>query len=347
MTDINCHREMDSFHASEVTLSGAQQGEMRERRDNGRVRLGTGLGVADLPLPKETHTQGSYAMRTMVQQASCDYDIDDGVYFRSEDLLDAASNPLSSLAARQRLCDALKRDKRLASEAEVKTNCVRQAYPQGYHIDVAVYRIVVTEEDGVKKVHYEHASGNAWKVSDARAVTRWFEGKVGGQLKAGEVDYSQRRRVTKLTKFFARSRVDWKKFDPSGITISKLVMDHFVEQADRDDLALRKTWKAIDETLKKSTQVVHPVRNENLAENGDVNVCHFRDRLSEALQTLEGLDAASCDRRAARKLWDDVFAVSYFLDQPDPDEPKKAAVAPMIVTSDKAARRDDGGGRYG
>src|SRR5690606_2119102 len=119
-------------------------------------------------------------------------------------------NYLTPLAARQRVCKALKQDDRLKHDAVVKTNCVRQPYPEGYHIDIPVYRITDVEDTSGDTIdQYELASGDNWVFSDARAVTRWFNNLVG-ELNAGESDGSQMRRVTKLTKRFARSRNSWK-----------------------------------------------------------------------------------------------------------------------------------------
>ena len=186
MTDINCHSEMSNFHELEVTLSKQQQDEMRNRRNAGRTRLESGLNDHKHPQPREIHSQGSYQMRTMTQDADNDYDIDDGVYFDDEDLTDNNGNPLTPLATRERVCEALKGDGRLKHEATVKRNCVRQEYPQGYHIDVPSYRIVTTEDDdGNDILYYELASGDEWVKMDARAVTRWYNGLVG-ELNAGE-----------------------------------------------------------------------------------------------------------------------------------------------------------------
>jgi len=171
--------------------------------------LKNGLDEAEEPQPEEVHSQGSYAMRTMVQDDDNDYDIDDGVYFASDDLTDESSTALTPLAARKRIYDALKWDGRLKREATVMRNCVRQTYPQGYHIDIPVYRIIkINDENGDQVDHYELASGDEWIRSDARSVTRWFNNLVG-ELNAGECDGSQMRRITKLTKKFSR-RTDWK-----------------------------------------------------------------------------------------------------------------------------------------
>lgn len=287
MTDINCHADMTGYHRDKVTLALEQQKRMRKGRDDGRDRLRKGLDTAGKPQPREVHSQGSYQMRTMVQDHDNDYDIDDGAYFRSEDLKDGDGLELSPLAARQRVCDALKWDGRFKEEAEVKNNCVRQAYAAGYHIDVPVYRIVAEKDlSGNMVDRYELASSNSWVISDARAVTKWFNDQVrelnsgqADELNSGQADGSQMRRITKLTKNFAR-RADWKAYTTSGITITKLVVDHFAANADRDDMALRQTWQQIHLALSCSTQVAHPIVEKNLAEQGDAEVTYFRGNYS-------------------------------------------------------------------
>lgn len=321
MTSIDCSKEMMGYHAGQVNLSNDDQTEMRGRRDSGRTRLRNGLTKAGHPLPEEFSSQGSYAMRTMVQDDACDYDIDDGVYFDKEDLKDADGNYLSARAARTRVRNALK-DDRLSYDAVVKTNCVRQQYPNGYHIDIPVYRAIHSKDFwGNEVVEYELASGDDWVKSDARKVTRWYNDAVGSELKAGQSDTSQLRRITKLTKKMARSRVAWKKKTTSGICISKLVVDHFVARPDRDDDALCDTWKAIKSQLAFSQRISHPVyANKNLAEEGDECVDFFRDCLGDALETLKVLDEYTCTRKKAGDAWDKVFNTDYFSVQIAKDE---------------------------
>ncbi|MCG7928779.1 MAG: hypothetical protein N0E44_01870 [Candidatus Thiodiazotropha lotti] len=349
MSHIDCHKEMAKHHANEVTLSKPDQDEMRSRRDNGRTRLKNGLTKASHPLPKEFSSQGSYAMRTMVQDDQCDYDIDDGVYFEKDDLTDSNDTHLSAYAARLRIRNALK-DERLAYDAVVKTNCVRQNYPDGYHIDIPVYRTLRTKDAwGNEIVEYELASGDEWVKSDARAVTRWYNQAIGEELQSGETDYSQMRRVTKLTKKMSRSRLAWKSKTTSGICISKLIVDNFVAVPNRDDDALRDTWKAINSVLNSSLQISHPVfTDKNLAEWDDQGVRFFRDCLADALNQLDTLDNGECTRADARKAWDTVFNTTYFSDlPPDDDDGGEKAKAPFIITANEAADRQDGGRRFG
>jgi len=312
MSDTNCHREMRGFHADSVTLSNKQQNKMRDRRDNARIRLKAGLNDDGYSLPKEFSSQGSYAMRTMVQDPDCDYDIDDGVYFDVDALKKSDNEDISPLDARKRVKSSL-RDERLTYKAVVKTNCVRQNYPEGYHIDIPVYRInQFIDSWGNNIKTFELASGDEWVESDARAVTKWFTDEVGAELKSGESDTSQLRRLTKLTKKFARSRIQWKNKTTSGICITKLIVDHFVPQKYRDDLALRKTWNEINLNLKLDSTVRHPTQSDkNLADSGDDGVAFFQDCLNNGLSNLDILED-DCSHEKACKAWDKVFNTTYF-----------------------------------
>ena len=132
------------------------------------------------------------------------------------------------------------------------------------------------------------------------------------------------RRITKLSKKMARSRKDWKVKTTSGICITKLVVDHFVFVENRDDQALRETWKRIKKSLDQSTQIKHPVlEGQNLSDTGDVETEFLCDCMSGALKKLEVLDAVDCDRQRARVAWDDVFNTTYFSDQPDESQVNK------------------------
>jgi hypothetical protein len=322
MSKNDCHKEMKGYHAAEVSLSVPDQTEMRKRRNAGRTRLKSGLADAGHPAPKEIASQGSYAMQTMIEDAECDYDIDDGVYFDKEDLKKSDGTYLTAPGSRKRVRDALK-DDRLTYDAVVKKNCVRQKYPEGYHIDIPVYRIVKGQDVfGNATEHFELASGEDWVKQDARAVTRWYKSKVGQELKSGESDNNQMRRCTRLTKRMARNRVAWKAKTTSGICLTKLLVDHMVSISGRDDDALHATWKAMKAQLDVSLRIVHPVdTSKNLAEHDDEQVKFFRDCLGEALKKLEVLDKPECTKRQALDAWDSVFNTRYFSEHAS-EEPK-------------------------
>jgi len=346
MSVFDCSSEISKFHDEKVTLGERERRDMRERRDNGRTRLQNGLDEAGQANPKMIHSQGSYQMRTMVQDADCDYDIDDGVYFRVEDLRDRYGDDLTPLKARERVCDALTRDRRFENPAEVHNNCVRQQYQAGYHIDMPVYRILI-EHAGTteEREAYELASGDTWEPSDARSVTRWFKDTIKELNDEVDGAGSQLRRLVRLTKAFARSRDEWKDRTTSGITISRIMVDEFRGVDGRDDQALLDTWKAADYRLTRSTHVAHPVNSKDLAEDGDSKLCFFRERLAEALETLRVLENHDCTRNEARAAWDKVFNTTYIGNLPDPQGGERSAF--FIATENKSDTRDDGNGRYG
>ena len=350
MPAIDCAKDLRSFHDQNVTLAQSDQSEMHDRRHNGRTRLRTGLEAEEHPLPQISASQGSYQMRTMVQDADNDYDIDDGVYFAMDDLVDTDGAGLSAPQARELVRAALARDKRLDAPATCRTNCVRQDFPTGYHIDVPVYRIVVGDEGDDDT--FELASGDNWVPSDARAVTRWFNGEVRlrnaqGELNQGDSDGSQLRRVTKLTKKFSRRSASWKRKTTSGLCITKLAVDHFSASTNGDDEALRDTWKNIENALSSSTRIEHPIEGSPLlAQAADGELEFFQSCLTSALLFLEVLDDEDCELANARTAWVIVFSTTFF-SALGKTEREAAATKTTITTSYGDQVRDDRNGRFG
>lgn len=348
MSVFDCSSEMSKYQGEKVTLRDKDRTDMRERRDNGRTRLKNGLNENDHAQPKMVCSQGSYQMRTMIQDEDCDYDIDDGVYFLSNDMKSGDGVDLTPFQARQRVCDALSYDLRFASPAEIHNNCVRQEYQAGYHIDMPVYRIQVQNEgmDNEKEV-YELASSDMWQAADARAVTQWFRDVIS-QLNGEDGDDGlQMRRVVRLTKAFARSRKEWKDKTTSGITLTRLVVDEFRPFKGRDDQALLETWKVINSRLATSKKVEHPVNVTDLAKEGDAKVAFFQNCLPDALETLAILEKDDCTRNEARDAWDSVFNTTYFGKLPDPRNSGTGTKSFFVATESKTDTRDDGNGRYG
>lgn len=339
----NTAQQVRGFHDAEVALTTPERSDMKGRRDANRSRLKKGLEKNSDPKPVGCHTQGSYAMKTMVQDANCDYDIDDGVYFKASDLKGSQGADKSALQVRQMVCAALQDDK-FATQPEVRKNCVRVYYEAGYHVDVPAYRRNESKDYwGTVTYSYELASSE-WKASDPRAVTRWFEQK-NKDLSPDSGD-GQFRRTVRLLKAFARSRSSWKGKNLSGFAITKLASDVFYASDGRDDEALRQTMKAMAYNLQLTQQISHPVvRNENLSENGDTRAIHFRERLDENLKHLDVLDNVDCTHDEAMAAWDKVFCTSWFSDQPPPDD-EDGEKSPSGSGGPTAAVKKQGGGRF-
>ena len=354
----HCHKDMIAYHDEDVKLSDKDRTEMRERRDANRGRLKSGLQRDDEPKPTDCRSQGSYSMRTMVQQPDKDYDIDDGVYFDKETLKGSQGGDKSASDAKEMVRKALHDDSFKRPPERLK-NCVRVYYGEGYHVDVPVYR-QVTETNilGEEETHYELASTD-WKRSDPLAVTDWFltankkqspDAENGGQL----------RRIVRLLKAFARSRTSWHDRIATGFMITKLVVEKYKADATYEDKALYNTMVAIRDRLNWGLEIQHPtVENEMLTKGPDDSRTKFLlEKLNRAIDKLAVLFDSSCTREQALKAWDNVFDTDFFIERLADDEGEtskgegtgSASSVLLIKGAERAAAEEpvdkSGGGRY-
>ncbi|MYC59055.1 MAG: hypothetical protein F4X09_02515 [Gammaproteobacteria bacterium] len=324
---FNCAKDIRAYHKLEVTLPQAEQNSMRDRRNSNRVRLRSGLQKADKPEPIEFVTQGSYAMKTMVRDPDNDYDIDDGVYFNKEDLVGARGAELTSLQARQMVRDAVDNGQ-FEQSPEVRPNCVRVFYKAGYHVDLPVYRRVVTSNIFGEEIHFELAASSGWKRSDARDVTEWYE-----EARSKSANGTLLRQINRCLKKYARSRISWRSGILSGFGISVLVVECYRDN-NREDRVLYDTMVAIRNRLQWNLEVAHPVTPGEYITDGvdDAKARSFRDKLTDAIDTLQPLFESDCTREKALKCWDKVFATTFFSKRFE-DEQRASATAPAVITS--------------
>lgn len=345
MYDTSVH--VLGYHDAEVNLPSAERTNMRKRRDANRDRLKNGLKDAGKPTPIGQHTQGSYAMHTMVQDADIDYDIDDGVYFRKDKLVGPNGGEMTALAVRQMVCDALQ-DDRFNTPPKVLKNCVRVYYNEGFHVDVPSYRRLASTDPWTGKTTYTYELASSdWKSSDALEVTRWFK----RQNKHHSADFDdtdgQFCRVVRLLKMFARSRASWKSLTATGFMITKLADHSFVASVGRDDIALRETMKAIRWRLEWNKSIHHPTLNgETITHTDDARPGHFKDRLVENLKHLDVLDHADCTHGDAMAAWDKVFCTDWFSQQPPPEEGDGGSGSVKASRSPSRPVEKREGGRY-
>ncbi len=350
---IDCSKDVISFHDDEVTLAQTERTAMRQRRDANRKRVKDGLTDAKKPQPTEFHRQGSYAMKTMVQDPDNLYDIDDGVYFEKSVLAGSKATEMSALDARQMVRDAVD-DGSFKRKPEALKNCVRIYYDAGYHVDIPVYRHQVKKNFfGADEDYYELASAD-WKRSDARNVTDWFE-KENDKQSPDKDNGRQLRRICRFIKKFAQSRPSWQACMASGFMITKLVTECYKPNVNREDSALHDTMKAIHDRLNWDLVVKHPVTPQDTITSGndDPKAKALRDRLADALKWMEPLHKSTCTRSEALKCWDKVFNTEYFTNRDEKIDKKVASAAVLssgIIRSlegaAQSAVRKEGGGTY-
>lgn len=324
---FDCSKDLRAYHDQEVTLPKNEQDAMRDRRNTNRTRLRDGLEKAGKPKPIEFVKQGSYAMKTMCQDPDNDYDIDDGVYFQRTELVGERGAEMTSLQARWMVRDAID-DGRFKRAPEVRSNCVRVFYEKGYHVDLPVYRRVVTETMFGEEVHYELAASTGWKRSDARDVSAWYEDE-----RAASADGIQLRRINRDLKKYVRSRRSWRGSLLSGFGISVLTTEKF-RANNREDRSLYDTMVAIRDRLNWNLEVAHPVTPGDTITSGpdDAKARCFREKLTEAIDTLAPLFDANCTREKALKCWDKVFATTFFSERLE-SEQRASMAAPAIIGS--------------
>lgn len=330
----NCAKEIVGYHDDEVTLPQRQRDEMRERRDINRRRVQSGLAENNDPKPSEFATQGSYAMKTMIQHPARDYDIDDGIYFYKADLVKADVADRTAVEARQMVLDAVD-DGSFKTKPEVRDKCVRIYYDAGYHVDLPIYRRVVSKDIlGNEQVHFELACGNEWKRSDAREVTAWFD-RENRRQSPDVTNGRQMRRITRDLKKFARSRSTWHEQVASGFMITKLVTECYRPNLEREDRALYDTIKTMRDRLELSLEVLHPVSPNGTITSGsdDSKTLFLKERLSQALSWLSVLFETDCSRKQAFEAWDLVFNTSYFSKKLEAEDAAKSSVVPAYVSS--------------
>ena len=354
----NCHEDIIGYHDQEVTLPQKDRTEMRERRDINRGRLKSGLKRDDEPTPKDCRSQGSYSMRTMVQQPDKDYDIDDGIYFAKKKLKGPRGGDKSASAAKEMVRKAL-HDRSFKRPPEKLKNCVRVYYREGYHVDMPVYR-EITEANiwGEKETYYELASTD-WKRSDPLAVTDWFLAANKDQSPSTE-NGGQLRRMVRLLKAFARSRTSWQDRIATGFMITKLVVEKYRADATYEDKALYNTMVAIRDRLNFDLEIEHPtVKGEMLTKGPTDSQTRFLlERLDWAIDKLAVLFDWDCTREQALKKWDQVFNTTFFIERladneaeiPKSEDAGAIASGLLINGSENAAAKNPvdkrGGGRY-
>jgi hypothetical protein len=343
---FNCADDVLAYHDDETTLSQSDRSDMRDRRNANRTRLKNGLQKAGDPKPSEFASQGSYAMKTMTQHPDNNYDIDDGVYFEKAALVGDRGAEMTALQARQMVRDAVD-DGSFATKPEALKNCVRVFYEAGYHVDIPVYRRVLTKNYfGVETEHFEIASSD-WKRSDARDVTEWFENENKRQSQDTE-NGRQLRRIVRLLKKFARSRSSWEDQILSGFGITKLVTECLHADKTREDRSLYQTMSKIYYRLVTNLVINHPTTpGETITKgSGDSKARFFKEKLKEALDNLQPLFNSDCKRKDALKCWDKVFSTDFFSQRVDKTAKASASLlgsatsAPAAFSFQNALRSD-------
>ena len=310
---IDCHKHVVAYHNDEITLPEAERGEMRDRRDANRNRIKARLKAIDKPMPAYFSSQGSYADKTMVQYPDKDYDIDDGVYFRSNDLVGPQGGEMTALDARKRVFDALNNGS-FKTPPELHTNCIRVLYAEGYNVDVPVYRIVTEIDIFGNETNCVELAGANWIRSDAREVSTWFD-DMNQSCSPDTENGRQFRRIVRCIKKLTNSRKSWRKRILSGYGVTILASECYVPSDKRDDFALHSTLRAMHNRLKLSLAIKSPVEPfDYVADHDDARSEYFKARLADLESYLNDIENATTEDDAL-DAWSKLYGDDYFSDR--------------------------------
>lgn len=253
-------------------------------------------------------------MATVIQNDENDYDIDVAVVFEKDNLPEGTTTTKNMVvSALERKCTGFK------AKPEAKTNCVRIAYAEGYHIDFAIYR---RHEDGYGKYQYEHC-GSEWRERDPRAINNWFCTENADKGEGLRV-------VVRLMKMFSKSRDSWTNM-PGGLVQTVLANEQF-EKHDRIDEQLYYTLRSIKDRLYCDKNVLNPAdptQSLVLVEKDKAKMRNLYTRLSGQLAKLEILFENDCSAKQATMAWGAFFNHEFWDSDIDKLE-KVAAVSEQV-----------------
>ena len=298
-------REFNEYYKQCVLLPSDCQQELREKRDLNLGRLKSGLEEYNNEHNTsykivDSLTQGSMAMHTIVQSDGNDYDIDLAIIFDKGVIGD-----LGPRAVRNIVADALKRKcNQLKKDPEVKTNCVRIEYTNGYHVDFAIYRRIKTDNGYI----YEHA-GSEWSLRNPQAINSWFSDEVS---KWGD----DLRKVIRLSKVFCKSRPFWVNM-AAGL-IQTVICDENYKPYNRLDETFYHTMIAVRDRLDRTIEVTNPTDSSVsllLTQDHIKKVENWRNHLNDQLDNLSVLFKYGCTYAEAKKAWYRFFNHSFWQEE--------------------------------
>lgn len=306
----DCDADLRAYDRAAVALSAAALRDLRIRRNRTRLLIKRRLAASGFPQPIGFYGQGSVAMGTIVRDPEEGYDIDDGVYFRPRAFTGPNGGEMSGYAARQLILEAAYAE-RFWDPPEMLKNCVRVYYAQGFHIDTPVYRVTPR---ALASPLIELAS-SSWKLSDPRAVTRWF--RLANRRSPGVSANRQLVRIVRYMKAWVRARSAWHGRILGGFGITALAVACYQRAAGRDDRALYETLRAIQALLHAGALIPHPVLQGEwiCPPPNDAKVRYLRDQLDGALARLAPVSGIlSWDATLAH--WNQFFRTDFFEGRP-------------------------------
>jgi hypothetical protein len=322
----NNFNKSESSYLTNISLKRSKIDQLIISRNALREKLRSFLKEKKVNNPR-FYRQGSYAHKTLIIPLNGDYDIDDGTYI---DLKGFEKEP-STRTIHNWIMQAV--EDHTKTPPKDKEPCVRSVFKEGYHVDLPIYKIEITEGLDAKFFLAKKSAG--WEESNPRAMTGWFQDKV---KKNSE-------QIRRLVKYFKGWR-DYRSTKlstklPSGFTLTILTCEQY--QSDiRDDISFLETARAILKRLKINDEIMKPYEpKENMRDYlTDAQFDNFLTALENVLSTGDEALNEESHKEGAMK-WQKIFGDRFpILEDPgtgESSEAKKFEGPAIIGTTVKSA----------
>jgi hypothetical protein len=288
----NCNKQFLTFNDS-ITLTTTQEENLRRGRDSLRDEIKQYYKDKNLNQPQFCG-QGSFAMRTTIQQDGEDYDLDDGIYVQH--LPENKSDWPKTEVVHAEIIEAVKNH--TTTPPLDKHACVRVQYKNDYHIDLAIY---AKNDD---KTHLARKGSEQWEENDPNLFDQWFHDKL-------ETFGEQYRRLCKYIKKW--SYYNGYSDEITGFLISTLVGNNISTGDDNDDSTLAATLDKIVTNLKQNRCITRPVEpHKNMTKKfpDDEFQKKFIDRFSEFSTKAKNAVDASTEKESC-DIWISLFGSDF------------------------------------
>jgi hypothetical protein len=255
----NCNNHFDEFNGK-IRLTDARRKSLKGSRKElrNKVRKWFKDNKPNEAQPKFSG-QGSMSMDTIInpiprkitvdgeEKTILYYDVDDGIYFEGDKEPKDRTTPATYHSWIYQAVEG-----HTDKDPIDKNTCVRTLFADGHNIDQPIYYKKGATPDLAHKA-------DGWIESDPKAFSEWFNAKADAQ--------SQLRRLVRYLKAWADNRefLNESKSMPSGLILTILVAENAVYR-DRDDVALKETFQAIQRKLNNLFECNRPTtpKGENL-----------------------------------------------------------------------------------
>jgi hypothetical protein len=225
----NCDEFFKKFNLL-ITIHPDKVANLRRAHNTIRSKVSSYFEkYTNLPVPN-FYIQGSYKMKTIVENRSTICDVDLGVFFPEHPRLNVE-------AIQNHIKNAL--IGHTSKGVSIKTNCVRLNYVRDFHIDLPIYYV-----DRYSGETYFGARGYEWERSEPKAFIDWFN--IATKKKPQLI------RIIRYLKAWAdHTKTKTRKKFPSGLALTLWAVQ-FYEKSGRDDVAFFNTATAIMDFLHKN-----------------------------------------------------------------------------------------------